>query len=172
MKEKLAYIGAAVYFVTPTSSCKQISHLRAAEAGARILITESIDETKLVTTTRSTRPETKVAKNDRGRVEESFVMEGMLLQLKRPPELEKESEQYIDSLTDKSSPNFHQLIPAALAPAVVGVFSMHNFKPRAMNARRMNYMFTSGTITLFGLVGRTSTIGLTFVPLSSSSYQW
>jgi len=161
-------------------------------------------------------------------VEDSFPMEGMLLQLKRPPEFEKAFEQYIDSLTDKSSPNFHHWmmaeeqgetfglaqediyaitdwleshgftvdgvhpnrvvitfsgtagqireafhteihyldvngeqhfanmsnpqIPAALAPAVVGVVSMHNFKPRAMNERRMNYTFTSGTNTLYGLV--------------------
>jgi subtilase family serine protease len=33
--------------------------------------------------------------------------------LKRAPELEREFDQYIDSLTDKSSPNFHQWIMAA-----------------------------------------------------------
>src|SRR5208337_4996657 len=59
-----------------------------------------------------TRPEAK-ATNDRGRLPDSFPVEHMLLQLKRAPELEREFEQHIDSLTDKSSPNFRQWITAA-----------------------------------------------------------
>jgi subtilase family serine protease len=35
-------------------------------------------------------------------------------------------------------------IPAALAPAVVGVVSLHDFRPRPMNKLRPNYTFTSG----------------------------
>ena len=77
-----------------------------------ILIHEAIDESKLIRLRGNTRPEAN-AKNDRGRVEDSFPMEHMLLELKRAPELEQEFDQYIDSLTDKSSPNFHQWIMAA-----------------------------------------------------------
>ena len=220
MKRKLAFIAAAVIFVALAFTHKQISRLHAADAGerARILITEQIDESKLITLRGNTRPEAKVAENDRGRVEDAFPMDYMMLQLKRPPELEQEFEQYIDSLTDKSSPNFHHWmmadeqgekyglaqedldaitgwleshgftvdrvypnrmviafsgtageileafhteihyldvkgeshfanvsdprIPEALVPAVVGVVSMHNFKPHAWNIPRTEYTFS------------------------------
>jgi len=192
-----------------------------------ILITEPIDEGQLVTLAGNTRPEAK-ATNDRGRLPDSFPVEHMLLQLKRAPELEREFEQHIDSLTDKSSPNFRQWItaaeqgekygvaqqdidtiknwleshgftvgyvypnhmvmdfsgnageisqafhteihelqvkgkqhfanmsdpkiPAALAQAVVGVVSMNNFKPHAMNERRTNYTFAGCGADCYALV--------------------
>jgi subtilase family serine protease len=83
--------------------------LWAAEAGsrARILITEPVNERHWVRLRGNTRREAN-ERNDRGRVADDFRLEHMLLQLKRPPELELEFEQYIDSLTDKTSPNFHQ----------------------------------------------------------------
>jgi subtilase family serine protease len=185
--------------------------------GKPVLITAAIDESRLIRLRGNTRPEAN-AKNDRGRVEDSFPMEHMLLQLKRAPELEQEFDQYIDGLTDKSSPNFrhwmmaagqgekyglaqqdidsitgwlgshgftvgyvypnlmvidfsgtaaqireafhteiHYLevggeqhfanmtdpkIPAALAPAVVGVVSMHNFKPQQMRVPRVRKDYT------------------------------
>jgi hypothetical protein len=77
-----------------------------------ILIRGAIDESKPIRLLGNTRPEAN-AQNDRGRVQDSFPMEHMLLQLKRAPELEQEFDQYIDSLTDKASPNFHQWILAA-----------------------------------------------------------
>ena len=88
--------------------------------GKPILITEAIDENKLIRLRGNTRPEAN-AQNDRGRVEDSFPMEHMLLQLKRAPELEQEFDQYIDSLTDKSSPNFRQWITAAQQGEVFGM---------------------------------------------------
>src|SRR5271154_664680 len=190
-----------------------------------VLINEAIDDSQLFRLRGSTRREAN-AKNDRGRVEDGFPMEHMLLQLKRAPELEQEFDRYIESLTDKNSPNFrhwmmaaeqgkkygvaqqdldsitrwlesvgftvdyvypnqmvidfsgtageirkafhteiHTLevrgeqhianmsdpyIPAALAPAVVGVVSLHNFKPQQMRVPRVrtNYTFagcTAGT---------------------------
>ncbi|MGB2604827.1 MAG: S53 family peptidase [Candidatus Sulfotelmatobacter sp.] len=192
---------------------------RAFQSGSgqlRAVITQPVDETRLVTLVGNTRPEAN-AHNDRGAVPDGFPVDHMLLQLKRAPELEAQFEQYIDSLTDKSSPNFrhwmesdeqgekyglaqedldaitswleshgftvgyvypnrqvidfsgtagqireafhteiHALevkgkqhfanmsnpkIPAALAPAIVGVVSMHNFKPHAMYERRSDYTF-------------------------------
>jgi len=189
---------------------------RTGSEGKPILITAAIDENQLIRLRGNTRPEAN-ATNDRGRVEDSFPMEHMLLQLKRAPELEQEFDQYIGGLTDKSSPNFrhwmmaaeqgekyglaqqdidsitgwlgshgftvgyvypnlmvidfsgtagqireafhteiHYLevrgerhfanmtdpkIPRALGPAVVGVVSMHNFKPRAMFRLRGKFTF-------------------------------
>jgi subtilase family serine protease len=198
---------------------------RTASEGKPVLITAATDESRLIRLRGNTRPEAN-AKNDRGRVEDSFPMEHMFLQLKRAPELEREFDQYIDGLTDKRSPNFrhwmmaaeqgekyglaqqdidsitgwlgshgftvgyvypnlmvidfsgtagqireafhteiHYLeaggeqhfanmtdpkIPAALAPAVVGVVSMHNFKPRANFRLRGKYTFAGcATSTAF-----------------------
>ena len=195
---------------------------RTGREGRPVLVREPIDESKLIRLRGNTRPEAN-ARNDRGRVEDSFPMEHMLLQLKRAPELEQEFDQYIDSLTDKNSPNFHQWImaaeqgekyglaqqdidsitqwlgshgftvdyvfpnlmvidfsgtagkireafhteihylevrgeqhfanmsdpqiPRALAPVVVGVVSMHNFKPQQMRVPRVpkDYTFSGCT---------------------------
>ena len=77
-----------------------------------ILINAPIDESQLVRLRGNTRPEAN-AKNDRGPVNDSFPMEHMLLQLKRAPSLEREFNQYIETLTDKRSPNFHHWMLAA-----------------------------------------------------------
>jgi hypothetical protein len=226
MSRRLGFAAAVLVVVALAVTYRQISRLWAAgqEGSAPVLITEAIDETKLITLRGNTRPEARVAAYDRGRVEDSFAMDYMLLQLRRPPELERAFEQYIDSLTDKSSPNFHHWltadqqgqqyglaqedldtinywlgshgftvngvypnrmviafsgtggevleafhteihyldvngeshfanmsdpqIPEALAPAVVGVVSMHNFKPLAMNKRRTEYTLGGGIYAL------------------------
>jgi len=70
-----------------------------------VLITQPVDDSKLVTLRGNTRPEAN-SKNDRGIVPDDFPMPHMLLQLKRDPQLEKEFAQHIETLTDKSSPNF------------------------------------------------------------------
>jgi len=79
--------------------------------GKPLLINRPIDEASLIRLWGNTRPEAN-AKNDRGLAEDSFPMEHILLQLKRAPQLEKKFDRYIDSLTDKNSPNFHQWIMA------------------------------------------------------------
>jgi len=220
MNRKLGFIAVIVALVTLTMVHKRVSRLWAADQGqrARVLITQRIDEARLITLRGSTRPEALVPEYDRGRVANDLPMEYMLLQLKRPPELEREFEQYIASLTDKSSPNFHHWltaeqqgeqyglapedldaitgwlwshgftvdrvypnnmviafsgtageirgafhteihyldvegrqhfanvsdpqIPAALAPALVGVVSLHDFKPHAMSMPRTQYTFS------------------------------
>ena len=78
----------------------------------RILITKQIDETQLVRLWRNTRPEAN-PKFDRGRVDDSFRMPQMMLQLKRGPRLEAEFAQFTESLTDKNSPNFRHWMLAA-----------------------------------------------------------
>jgi hypothetical protein len=77
-----------------------------------ILITQPIDENKLVTLRGNTRPEAN-SKNDRGPVPDDFPMPHMLLQLRRAPQLEHDLDQYIDGLADKSSPNFRRWMTAA-----------------------------------------------------------
>lgn len=185
-----------------------------AQSGQHVLITQNVEESKLVTLSGNTRAEAR-AKYDRGRVPDDFAMDHMLLQLKRSPEQERELQQLIAELTDKSSLNFHRWvtaqefgerfglakkdrdtikrwlqshnlkvnvdypsgilidfsgtagqvreafhteihqlevkgekhfanmsdprIPAALAPAVVGVVSLHDFKPHTMYRPRSNY---------------------------------
>ncbi len=82
-----------------------------ADTGQPVLITQSVDESKLVTLGGNTRPEAK-KQNDRGLVSDGLAMEHMLLQLKRSPEQERELRQLIDELTDSSSPNFHRWLTA------------------------------------------------------------
>ena len=199
----------------------------AVSAQPHLLITQQIDPSKLVTLVGNTRYEAN-ARNDRGRVSDGLPLDHMLLQLKRDPEVESEFAAYIETLTDKSSPNFrhwmsaaeqgekfgpaqsdidaitgwlraqgftvgyvypnrmvidfsgtagqirdafhteiHYLsvkgerhianmsdprIPAALAPAITGVVSLHDFKPHAYYKMRTNYTFSGCGSTCYALV--------------------
>jgi subtilase family serine protease len=76
-----------------------------------VLITQTVDESKLVTLGGNTRPEAK-AKYDRGRVTDNLLMEHLLLLLKRAPEQERELEKFVDELHDSSSPAFHRWLTA------------------------------------------------------------
>jgi subtilase family serine protease len=59
-------------------------------------------------------------------------------------------------------------IPAALAPVVEGIVSLHDFMPHPMNLPRSSYTFTSGTSTLEALVpGDLATI-YNFTPIYGS----
>ena len=185
---------------------------------SRNLITERIDDARRVTLRGNTRPEA-IVQNDRGPVWEGFRLEHMLLQLKRPPEAEQSLDEYIEGLTDKTSPNYHKWlsavqlgnqygvsdsdidfitawleshnitvnyvypnhmvmdisgsalelreamhveihfleangeihyanindpqIPAALAPAITGIVSMHDFRPHMMVKPRTEFTFAS-----------------------------
>jgi subtilase family serine protease len=77
----------------------------------RALITQEIDESRLVTLKGNTRPEVN-AVNDRGAVADDFQMEHMLLQLQRPPEQEQALKEFIDQLHTAGSPNFHRWLSA------------------------------------------------------------
>jgi subtilase family serine protease len=70
------------------------------------VITEVVNESKLVSLEGNTRPEAN-ASNDRGIVSDDFKMDHMLLQLKRSPEREAALKQYIDDLHNAKSPNYH-----------------------------------------------------------------
>jgi subtilase family serine protease len=77
----------------------------------RALITQEIDESRLVTLKGNMRPEAN-AVNDRGAVAEDFQMEHILLQLRRSPEQEQALKEFIDQLHDPASPNFHHWLTA------------------------------------------------------------
>jgi subtilase family serine protease len=81
----------------------------------RNLITHDIDDRLRVTLRGNTRPEAN-RENDRGPVPDDFKLEHMLLQLRRPPELEQQYDEYLEALTQHNSANFHQW----LTPAQVG----------------------------------------------------
>lgn len=80
-------------------------------AGRRPRITQAVDESRLVRLAGNTRPEA-ISRNDLGLVEDSLRLD-MFLQLKRSPEQELAAQQFVESLTDKGSPNYHQFISAA-----------------------------------------------------------
>src|SRR5579871_302685 len=187
----------------------------------RVLITGAIDESQLATLSGNPRIIAHIRANDRGLVPDSFLMEHMFLQLRRPPALEGEFVHLINQMHDKTSPEFrhwltprqigdrfgpaqqdldtikswleakgftvhhiyetrmvmdisatagvirqalhteiHNLevngelhwanmqdpqIPAALAPAIVGIASMHNFYPHPLYKKAIP-SYTSGTL--------------------------
>src|SRR4029077_794149 len=51
--------------------------------------------------------------NDRGPLSDNFLLEHMLLQLRRSPEQEAALQQYINELHTQGSPNFHRWLSAA-----------------------------------------------------------
>ncbi len=204
-----------------------IGPMAQAQDGRPVLITQNVDESKLVTLAGNTRPEAN-KQNDRGLVADNLSMEHMLLQLRRSSEQERELEKFIDELHESSSPNFHQWItakefgerfglaaqdlavitrwleshgfkvnvvyengllidfsgtagqvrdafhteihnlnvkgvkhianmsdpriPAALAPAVVGVVSLHDFKPHTMYQPRSNFTFSGCGLECYAVV--------------------
>jgi uncharacterized repeat protein (TIGR01451 family) len=74
-------------------------------------ITQAIDDNKLARLVGNTRPEA-TSKNDLGPVSNDLHLD-MFLQLKRSPGKELAARQFVESLTDKTSPNFHKWISAA-----------------------------------------------------------
>jgi subtilase family serine protease len=191
------------------------------------LVTSTIDDNRTVTLTGNTRPEAKL-RNDRGLLDDSRVIEGMQLLLKRAPETQAALDRTVEGLTNRNSPNYHQWltveqlgrdygparediaavtgwlqahgfqingvhptgmmidftgtagqiraafhtemhslnvkgtphianmsdprIPAALAPVVAGVVSLHDFMPHTNFKPRTNYTYTSGSTTLQAVV--------------------
>jgi subtilase family serine protease len=177
-----------------------------------------IDETRRVTLAGNTRPEANF-RNDLGQVEDSLPLEHMQLLLKRSQATQGALDAYTESLSDKTSPNYHHWltaeefgvrfgvaladietvknwlaghgltvntvytnrimidfsgtaaqvrsafsteihrysakgavhianatdpkIPAALAPVIAGVVSLHDFRPRPMYKPRTEFTFES-----------------------------
>src|ERR1035437_6545259 len=75
------------------------------------LIGHGIDESRRHSLAGNTRPEA-TARNDGGAVADSFPMEHMILQLARSASGEQALKEYIDSLHDPASPNYHRWMTA------------------------------------------------------------
>ena len=75
------------------------------------LITRPVNEANLVTLSGNTRGEAN-AQNDQGKVDDSFVMDHAMLQLKRSAAQEEALKTFIDQQHDANSPNFHQWLTA------------------------------------------------------------
>jgi subtilase family serine protease len=82
-----------------------------AGSGPRVLITQKIDEARLVRLAGNTRPEANAA-NDRGPVAPDFPMNHILLELRRPAEQQEAFENYLKELQDPRSPNYHHWLTA------------------------------------------------------------
>ena len=79
----------------------------AARAATRVLVTRSIDDTRLVTLSGNTRTAARNPANDRGPVDENLQLDHMMLLLDRPVEKEAELKTLIDAMHTPGSPEFH-----------------------------------------------------------------
>jgi len=80
--------------------------------GRPLLSAAALDERQTVTLAGNTRPEARVAANDRQAVSDDMRLEHIQLQLKRSPAQERAVEAFVDSLTDRASPNYHRWLTA------------------------------------------------------------
>jgi subtilase family serine protease len=123
----------------------------AAQATPR-LVTQRIDESRLVSLPGNTRPEAKLT-NDRGRVDDSKVLYGMQLLLKRDAATQAALDKFVESLTDRSSPNYHQWMNAEElgekygpaqedVKAVTDWLQSHGFQINGVHPNRMIIDFT------------------------------
>lgn len=106
----------SIFFsVTPFITCLALSNSAIlAQSGlhSRTLITQSINESKSVTLRGNTHPAVSLA-NDLGPVSGNVQFEHMFLQLKRSPEQQEELKQFINSLHNPQSTNYHKWLTAA-----------------------------------------------------------
>jgi subtilase family serine protease len=118
---------------------------------SRSLIVQAIDESRLVTLSGNTRSEAN-AKNDLGPVPSGLHMD-MYLQMRRSPAQDQAAARFVESLTDKSSPNFHKWISAAeygrrfgAAPediaAVTRWLQSHGFRVNGVPSNHMTIDFS------------------------------
>ena len=103
---KSGFLVSALVFIGISSTASQ-----AIAQAARQLVTQVVNERQTVELTGNIRPEANAA-NDRGRVDDSLVLEHVQLLLKRPAEREAALETLINQLHDPKSANFHQWLTA------------------------------------------------------------
>lgn len=121
---------------------------------ARPVITQNVDESRLVTLRGNVRPEASAA-NDRGAAAGNVRLEHMLLQLKRSPEQEKALQQFLDDVQNPQSASFHHWLSATefgerfgLAPqdldSITAWLTLHGFQVNGVYPSRILIDF-SGT---------------------------
>jgi len=118
------------------------------------VITDSIDDNQRMALVGNTRPEAN-ARNDRGRVSDSFFLEHILLQLKRSPAQEQALVEFMREQQDPESANYHNwLTPKQFGErfglamedinAIAGWLQGHGFRVNVIYASHMVMDF-SGT---------------------------
>ena len=136
------------------SSLTGVSRAQKSTAGVPLIV-EAFDESKRVTLRGNTRPEAVRPEFDRGAVDDAFPLNGMQLQLRRPPEREQAAEALAEELHRSGSPSLHKWLTAGdyaeqfgAAPediaAVSQWLSAHGFTVHAPSPSRMTIDF-SGT---------------------------
>jgi subtilase family serine protease len=121
-------------------------------------IISPIDESQLIQLAGNTRFEARAA-NDRGRVDDSMVLRGIQLQLKRSPSQEAAAEQLADEVNKPGSAHFHQWLTADEYAQQLGVslediatisgwLSRHGLQVDELSPSRMtiNFSGTAGQI--------------------------
>jgi len=81
-------------------------------AASRALITQKIDESRLVTLAGNTRPEVLTGR-DMGPVSDSLQLSHMFLQMKMSPAQEADAAALVERLHDSSAPEYHQWLSVA-----------------------------------------------------------
>jgi len=102
----LSIAALIAFFVINVTADAQVS------PQARTMLTQSINESRMVTLRGNTHPAVKVA-NDLGKVSGDRQFQHLYLQLKRSPEQEKELEQYLNDLQNPKSSVYHKWGTAA-----------------------------------------------------------
>src|SRR5580698_1927412 len=98
----------------------QTALAQTADGRAQPLITQPVNDGNLVGLAGNTRPEAKIAANDRGRVDDAMPMPHLMLQLRRPAAQEQALQTLINQLHDPNSPNYHHWLTASEIGAQFG----------------------------------------------------
>jgi subtilase family serine protease len=101
----LSLVAAALVLTSITATAEET-------VPGRPLLKAAVDERQMVTLEGNVRPEAKLAANDRQAVADDLPLTHMHLQLKRSPAQERAVESYVNSLTDRASPNYHHWLTA------------------------------------------------------------
>ena len=104
--------GALTLLFTPQVRAQVRDREQSRRDHVRLLVVQDVDENSRVTLHGNTHPEAKAA-NDQGKVSDDYVIEHMLLQLKRPAEREQALEKFLEEQQTPGSPNYHRWISAA-----------------------------------------------------------
>ncbi|HEX4167790.1 MAG TPA: protease pro-enzyme activation domain-containing protein, partial [Bryobacteraceae bacterium] len=94
------------------SSCFVFSGMAAAQSAPRTLITQIVDESKLITLRGNTSPKA-IPSNDRGPVAGSMPLQHLWLQLRRSPEQQAALDAYTEQVSDPNATNYHKWLTAA-----------------------------------------------------------
>ena len=103
-------LAISVFLYMALFGCKAMGHAQEVE-GAAARLTESIDETKLVTLSGNTHP-LAVPKNDLGPAPDSMPLQHMYLQLQRSPEQQQALDKLLRQMQTSTSPMYHQWLTA------------------------------------------------------------